>query len=221
MMQQQQQQQPMASATAGSQVPLQAVARGASKPRTGSQTPGSRTPEVSPAARAQATVVAGTIAQAGQPTVQAPSMGAQSAAQDQERAALRVQLCQKEFKFVDKRRTGYIDMSQNKIALARVFEQLGEVPMPKDEWYSRVFRNFVRDEKDFLDCKCFTEIVVQWDNHHLEKKKKRAREQQAAETSQENAQERESEQLPPPPPRGESLQSAKSSASLDAGHPTS
>lgn len=198
----------MVSATAGSQVPLQAGARGTAKPRTGSQTPGSQTPAASPAGR---TVVAGTNAQAGQPT----------AAQDRERAALRVQLCEKAFKHVDTRRSGYIDMSQNKIGLARVFDQLGDVPMPKDEWYGRVFRNFVRDGQDFLDVKCFTEIVVQWDNHHLEKKKKRAREQQTVETSPENAQERESEQLPPPPPRGDSVQSAKSSASMDAGHPVS
>merc|ERR1719210_810839 len=87
-----------------------------------------------------------------------------------DRPSRRAELCEWAFQFVDHIGTGYMNMNQNKIGLTMVFEQLGDVPMPKDEWYVRVFRNFVPEDKGLIDFKGFQEIVVQWDDHHLQKR---------------------------------------------------
>eukprot|EP00971_Amphidinium_carterae_P335197 6470898-Amphidinium_carterae.1 len=82
-------------------------------------------------------------------------------------------------------------MNQSKTALTFVFQQLGDLPMPKDEWYVQVFRNFDRNDSGLLDIasfkdpfllclpstsqcliRCSEEIVVQWDEHHLQKARK-------------------------------------------------
>jgi len=79
-------------------------------------------------------------------------------------------LCQQAFLWVDALQTGGINMNQSKTALTFVFQQLGDVPMPKDDWYGQVFRNFANG--DLLDIASFKEIVVQWDDHHLHKSSK-------------------------------------------------
>eukprot|EP00931_Biecheleriopsis_adriatica_P065518 TRINITY_DN40032_c0_g1_i1.p1 TRINITY_DN40032_c0_g1~~TRINITY_DN40032_c0_g1_i1.p1 ORF type:complete len:957 (+),score=179.99 TRINITY_DN40032_c0_g1_i1:101-2971(+) len=114
-------------------------------------------------------------------------------ANTEDRAAVRSQLCKQAFQFVDALRTGHIDISQNKTALTMVFDQLG-VPMPKDEWYGRVFRNFVGNEQDLIDYKGFKEVVRQWDEHHRKKREKRQ-----TQPLQPQSQSSRSTQLPQPP----------------------
>lgn len=60
-------------------------------------------------------------------------------------------------------------MNQNKTALNFVFERLGDLPMPKEEFYGKVFRNYDREGKGLIDFRSFQDIVIQWDEHHLEK----------------------------------------------------
>jgi len=59
-----------------------------------------------------------------------------------------------------------------------VFDRLGDLPMPKEEWYARVFRNFVGEDKELIDYKGFKEIVRQWDEHHQKKRMQQKQQQQ-------------------------------------------
>ncbi|CAE8611295.1 unnamed protein product [Polarella glacialis] len=121
-----------------------------------------------------------------------------------DRTTVRSALCKQAFHFVDALRTGHIDVSQNKTGLTMVFERLGDVPMPKDEWYARVFRNFGGNEQDLIDFKGFREIVRHWDEHHVEKRL----------STQTTAQmQRKPGEIPPPPPTSEGYSSAQSSHS--------
>eukprot|EP00930_Biecheleria_cincta_P033592 TRINITY_DN2327_c0_g2_i1.p1 TRINITY_DN2327_c0_g2~~TRINITY_DN2327_c0_g2_i1.p1 ORF type:complete len:944 (-),score=170.29 TRINITY_DN2327_c0_g2_i1:258-2876(-) len=95
-----------------------------------------------------------------------------------DRTAHRSKLCKQAFQFVDALQTGHIDISQNKTGLTMVFDQLADVPMPKDEWYARVFRNFVGNESDLIDYRGFKEIVRQWDEHHQKKRQQYHQQQQ-------------------------------------------
>lgn len=88
------------------------------------------------------------------------------------RSARRIALCEQAFQFVDALRTGYINVSQNKTGLTMVFEQLGDVPMPKDEWFVQVFRNFALEDKGLVDFSGFKDIVRQWDEHHQQKRQR-------------------------------------------------
>jgi len=130
----------------------------------------------------------------GQPTSTSSTAVPKSA----DRSTRRSAMCQQVFQFVDSQRTGYIDMYQNKTGLTLVFEQLGDIPMPKDDWYIKVFRNFSRNSTALLDYEKFHEIVVQWDEHQLQKKKGDMR--------------RSSEALPSPPPKPGMIQGAPISA---------
>jgi len=113
-----------------------------------------------------------------------------------DRATLRDALCEQAFKFVDAQQTGHIDAAQNKTGLTMVFERLGDVPLPKDEWYTRVFQNFAR-EGGLVTFRNFREIVVQWDDHHLKKRQQK----QASETN--------AASLPPPPPPADAAAAAR------------
>eukprot|EP00434_Breviolum_minutum_P035920 symbB.v1.2.031809.t1/scaffold3631.1/size52987/3 len=110
-----------------------------------------------------------------------------------ERSVQRSKLCKEAFEFVDALRTGHIDCSQNKAGLMMVFQQLGDLPMPKDEWYVRVFRNFAKPGQDLIDYRCFQEIVKQWDEHHQKKREKQLQQQQ------QELRQPQAPQLPQPP----------------------
>eukprot|EP00439_Symbiodinium_sp_Y106_P055064 s1810_g7.t1 len=113
-----------------------------------------------------------------------------------ERSSRRSTLCKQAFDFVDALRTGHLDCSQNKTGLMMVFQQLGDLPMPKDEWYTRVFRNFAGNDKDLIDYRCFKEIVKQWDEHHQKKREKhhQQKEQQHQQTPQQQQQQLQQQQ---------------------------
>lgn len=85
------------------------------------------------------------------------------------RSARRAALCEQAFSWVDGCRTGHLSMSQNKTGLTLVFEQLGDVPMPKDAWYVKVHRNYA-DEQGLITLHDFMDIVQQWDEHNLNKR---------------------------------------------------
>mmetsp|Transcript_40603 Transcript_40603/g.73090 ORF Transcript_40603/g.73090 Transcript_40603/m.73090 type:complete len:586 (+) Transcript_40603:105-1862(+) len=108
----------------------------------------------------------------------APSSASQAVPMPQDRTSVRSALCKQAFQFVDALRTGYIDVNQNKTALTMVFDRLGDLPMPKEEWYARVFRNFVGEDKELIDYKGFKEIVRQWDEHHQKKRMQQKQQQQ-------------------------------------------
>jgi len=86
-----------------------------------------------------------------------------------DRPSRRSALCEQAFLWVDALQTGCINTNQSKTALIFVFQQLGDVPMPKDEWYVQVFRNFAYSDGTLLDIASFKEIVLQWDEHHMQK----------------------------------------------------
>lgn len=118
------------------------------------------------------------------------------------RSAQRSKLCKEAFEFVDALRTGHIDCSQNQTGLMMVFQQLGDLPMPKDEWYTRVFRNFAGKDQDLIDYSCFKEIVKQWDEHHRKKREKQQQQQQTLlKQQQDQLQLQEQRQQPPQEPQ--------------------
>lgn len=117
-----------------------------------------------------------------------------------ERSVQRSKLCKEAFEFVDALRTGHIDCSQNKAGLMMVFQQLGDLPMPKDDWYVRVFRNFANTGQDLIDYRCFQEIVKQWDEHHQKKRAKQLQQQQLQQQQELRHQETQQAQAPPQPP---------------------
>lgn len=151
------------------------------------------------------------------------------------RNAHRASVCEHAFLFVDALKIGKVNMSQNKTGLTLVFEQLGDVKMPNDEWYVKVFRNFDSDDDGLIDFNAFKDIAVQWDDHQLEKKKKRQEKDQLsqANTSAPTYEPRgkplpqpppqataASEGIPPPPPQGSAqVQRLQVGASPHAGMP--
>lgn len=107
------------------------------------------------------------------PTMSTPlACGISAGAPPSDRDAQRQQLCEKAFRFVDALRTGYITSSQNKSGLTLVFDWLGDVPRPKDEWFARVFHNFAGDEQGLIDFPGFCDIVKQWDEYHSSKRQR-------------------------------------------------
>lgn len=124
-----------------------------------------------------------------------------------DRASLRTSFSKHAFLFVDAQRIGKINMSQNKTGLTLVFEQLGDVKLPKDEWYVQVFRNYDKTNIGLIGFDAFMDIVVQWDEHQQEKKRKQREREQAAVaggTSAATYEKGGSKPLPqpPPPPEG-------------------
>eukprot|EP00930_Biecheleria_cincta_P100171 TRINITY_DN91788_c0_g1_i1.p1 TRINITY_DN91788_c0_g1~~TRINITY_DN91788_c0_g1_i1.p1 ORF type:complete len:619 (+),score=83.86 TRINITY_DN91788_c0_g1_i1:45-1901(+) len=90
--------------------------------------------------------------------------------QDGHRLARRQILCAQAFQ-----RLGVQNVDRTKLTegLRYVFEQLGDIPVPKDAWYGRVFENFC-DAQGMVDSKSFLEIVNQWDDHQMKKKLSKA-----------------------------------------------
>jgi len=99
---------------------------------------------------------------------------------DIDRPAYRSKTCERAFLFVDAFRTGHINASQTKTGLTIVFEQLGDLPTPKDEWFAKVFRNFDCQNSGLLNFRNFQDIAVQWDEHHLAKREARRERERAA-----------------------------------------
>jgi calcium-dependent protein kinase len=89
-------------------------------------------------------------------------------------------------------------MSQNKTGLTMVFEKLGDVKLPRDEWYVQVFTNF-HNGTGLIDLQHFKDIVVQMDDHQQEKKR-RKEQALAAQLGTGGAAANRQEGLPPPPP---------------------
>jgi len=117
--------------------------------------------------------------------------------------ARRLALCQEAFDFVDALRTNYINSTQNKTALTFVFQHLGDVPMPKEEWFVAVFRNYDCDDMGLIGFESFKDIVIQWHEHHLQKSERRQSLEPCYAPTEDG--------LPPPPPMGDSLGSSQGS----------
>eukprot|EP00928_Gymnodinium_smaydae_P039364 TRINITY_DN26907_c0_g1_i1.p1 TRINITY_DN26907_c0_g1~~TRINITY_DN26907_c0_g1_i1.p1 ORF type:complete len:917 (+),score=191.31 TRINITY_DN26907_c0_g1_i1:52-2751(+) len=109
-----------------------------------------------------------------------PPSGPPAPTSSEGRPAWRDALCERAFSFVDSLQTGHLNMSQNKTGITMVFNWLGDVPMPKDSWFVKVFRNFAENDQGLIDYNNFKEIVTQWDEHHLRKKSMREQERAAA-----------------------------------------
>lgn len=71
-------------------------------------------------------------------------------------------MCWKSFCFVDNESTGKINRSQMKTAMTMVFDQLLNVTMPTDQWFSDAFTNFDIDKDGFLNFDELVEIVDQY-----------------------------------------------------------
>jgi len=129
----------------------------------------------------------------GSPMPLVPEARAQSlpvGAQVVDRSTYRASLCEHAFLFVDALKIRKLNMSQNKTALTMVFQQLGDVKMPRDDWYVQVFRNFDSGDCGLIDANACMDIMVQWDDHQLERKRKQREKEQ-----------KDKPQLPQPPPQ--------------------
>lgn len=138
----------------------------------------------------------------------------------QTRAEFRDAACEHAFRFVDANKIGNLNMSQNKTGLTLVFEQLGDVKMPKDTWYVEVFRNFDPKGMGFVGFSAFRDIAVQFDDHQLARKKKMEdkMESQAGTPSGTPAASRNSAKpLPQPPPQAEGMRPAGQTSAATPG----
>lgn len=76
--------------------------------------------------------------------------------------AARRALYRQAFALVDTQKAGRLNLRQSKDGLKRVFELLGDVPMPSDAWYALAFGNFDFGGQGRIDFAAFQDIVEQW-----------------------------------------------------------
>ncbi|CAD7935659.1 unnamed protein product [Amoebophrya sp. A120] len=71
-------------------------------------------------------------------------------------------VCWQSFCFVDSDSVGKINFAKMRVAAQSVFDQIGNVSMPKDEWFQQAFKNFDTDSDGYLKYDDYYEIMRQY-----------------------------------------------------------
>jgi calcium-dependent protein kinase len=82
-----------------------------------------------------------------------------------DRSALRLALCEQAFLQAGVLNDGHVNMSQHKLGLIFVFEQLGEIPLPDDVWSERIFAELDVEEEGWLNFERFVDAATRWDEN--------------------------------------------------------